>query len=136
MHLIRIRLWFFPHRLCSAPMTQESREALIELLFLSLYLDEHLSLTEDEVLGKALESLGWDSPKPRESFILSAFAAARNASNCAAETDAFLATRAALIKSDGQQGPAMTWLHRVLASDGISPQEQLFLTSLEKRLYS
>lgn len=117
-------------------MTQASREALIELLFLSLYLDQHLSLTEDEVLGKALESLGWESPKPRESFIFSAFSIAREASHCAAETDEFLATRAECIRNEGQQGPAMTWLHRVLASDGISPAEQLFLSSLEKRLYS
>ena len=117
-------------------MTQASREALIELLFLSLYLDDHLSLTEDEVLGKALESLGWDSPQPREAFIFKAFSAAREASHCAAKTDGFLTARAECIKNDGQQGPAMTWLHRVLASDGISPAEQLFLATLEKRLYS
>jgi hypothetical protein len=109
-------------------MTQEAREALIELLFLSLYLDQHLSLTEDEVLGSALDNLGWSSPKPRESFIFTAFSTAREASSCVQKTEEFL-------KSDGQEGPAMTWLHRVLASDGISPTEQYFLTALEKRLY-
>jgi hypothetical protein len=116
-------------------MTQQSREALIELLFLSLYLDQHLSLTEDEVLGEALESLGWDAPEPREAYIFKAFSSAREASHCAAKTEEYLATRADRIKSDGQQNEAMTWLHRVLASDGISPSEKLFLASLEKRFY-
>jgi hypothetical protein len=36
-------------------MTQESREALIELLFLALYLDNHQSLAEDDILNEALE---------------------------------------------------------------------------------
>ena len=50
-------------------MTQDSRQVLIELLFLSLYMDDHLSLAEDGVLNDALESLGWDSPASREQFI-------------------------------------------------------------------
>ena len=116
-------------------MTQESREAIIDLLFLSLYLDEHLSLTEDEVLGHALDQLGWDSPKPRETFIFTAFAAAREASSCGSKTNEFLDSRAARIRTAGQQAEAMTWLHRVLAADGISASEQHFLTSLETRLY-
>lgn len=116
-------------------MTQKSREAIIELLFLSLYLDQHLSLTEDEVLGQALDQLGWDSPKPRDAFIFTAFAAAREASSCGSKTGDFLESRAGIIRNEGQQAEAMTWLHRVLAADGISASEQHFLSSLEKRLY-
>ena len=116
-------------------MTQQSRESLIELLFLSLYLDQHLSLTEDEVLGEALQSLGWESPQTREAFVFKAFAAAREASTCAEKTQEFLVDRAARIKSDGHQDQAMTWLHRVLAADGLSSEEKWFLKSLEKCFY-
>ena len=116
-------------------MTQDSRQALIEVLFLALYLDDHLSLTEDEVLSTALESLGWDSPKPREQFILSAFSAAREASDCDLKSEEFLNGRVATIKADGQEGPALTWLHRVLGADGITPSEQYFLNRLEGRFY-
>jgi hypothetical protein len=116
-------------------MTQESRQALIELLFLSLYLDEHLSLAEDDVLNQALESLGWESPKPRENFIFSAFNTARQAAASGDKTEEFLATRADLIKRAGEEGPALTWLSKVLGADGISPTEKYFLGKLEARLY-
>lgn len=116
-------------------MTQDSRQVLIELLFLSLYLDDHLSLAEDEVFSDALDSLGWDSPHPREKFIFSAFVAAREAASDAIKSESFLDARAGIIKRDGEEGPALTWLYRVLGSDGISPTEKRFLGQIEARLY-
>jgi hypothetical protein len=116
-------------------MTQESRQVVIELLFLSLYLDEQLSLAEDEVLNSALDSLGWDSPVSREKFIFAAFSKARDVAACPIKTEAFLAERIDVIKRDGEQGTAMTWLCRVLGSDGLSPAEQRFLSQLESRLF-
>lgn len=119
---------------CGA-MTQDSRQALIELLFLSLYLDEHLSLAEDEILSEALDSLSWDSPLPREKFIFTAFSAAREASADAIKSEAFLNGRTGFIKRAGEEGPALTWLYRVLGADGISETEKRFLSQVEARLY-
>lgn len=116
-------------------MTQVTREALIELLFLSLYLDEHLSLAEDEVLANALDSLGWESAESRESFIFSAFSKARELFSCPIKTEEFLAARTVLIKQEGEEASAMIWLHRVLGADGISPTEQRFLSQLEAGLF-
>jgi hypothetical protein len=116
-------------------MTQDSRQVLIELLFLSLYLDGHLSLAEDDVFGEALETLGWDSAFPRDRFIFAAFAGAREAAANAIKSEAFLNARTGIIKRDGEEGPALTWLYRVLGSDGISPSEQRFLKQIEARLY-
>lgn len=116
-------------------MTQETRQVLIELLFLSLYLDQQLSLAEDEVLTDALDALGWESPSSREKFIFAAFSKAREAAGCPLRTDAFLAGRTCQIKSDGEEANALTWLYRVLGSDGISPSEQRFLSQLEAKLF-
>lgn len=116
-------------------MNQLSREALIDLLFLSLYLDNHLSLAEDEVLTTALESLGWDSPEPRETHIWRAFSKARDAAADAIKAEAFLAERVQPIKLHGDEGAALTWLSRVLGSDGLTSNEQHFLKQLETRLY-
>ncbi len=116
-------------------MNQDSREALIELLFLSLYLDNHLSLAEDEVLTSALDAIGWDSSQPREICILNAFAKAREASSCDLKTEEFLAVRADLIQRDGESAKALTWLSKILGSDGISPSEARFLARLEKRWF-
>ncbi len=117
-------------------MTQASRQALIELLFLALYLDDHLSLAEDEVLTDALNHLGWDTRRPRETFIFQAFATAREAAGDAAKIDEFLAARSAVIKADGAAPQAITWLTKVLGADGISPSEERFLHRLEKSLFA
>lgn len=116
-------------------MTQDARQVLIELLFLSLYLDNKLSLAEDTVFSEALETLGWESDSPRERFIFSAFTSAREAAADAIQTDAYLDSRTGVIKQAGEEGPALTWLYRVLGSDGISAEEKRFLDRIESRLY-
>lgn len=119
-----------------AQMTQEARKAIIELLFLSLYMDDQLSLAEDSVLTEALENLGWESPEPRERFILSAFGSARSAATDPAHSHTFITGRAGIIKQQGGQAEAFTWLTRALASDGLTPAEQRFLSRLEAELFS
>lgn len=116
-------------------MTQNARQALIELLFLALYLDHHLSLAEDHLLGDALDALGWDSETPREVFIFAAFSVAREVSTCEGKTQEFLSERADLIHEEGGEAAAMTWLHRILASDGLTANEKHFLSQLEARFY-
>lgn len=116
-------------------MTQDSREAIIELLFLSLYMDNHLSLAEDSVLNDALDSLGWESAKPRERFILSAFASARIAAGDPVKSEDFFIKRADLIRDAGGEGEALTWLTRVLAADGLTATEKYVLDRLQKRFY-
>ena len=116
-------------------MTQDSRQVLIELLFLSLYMDNELSLAEDEVLNEALDSLGWDSSAPREKFIFKAFAGAREAITSLDKTREFLDARTAVIKKDGAEADSMTWLSKVLGADGLTATEKYFLGQLEARLY-
>lgn len=117
-------------------MTQNSRQALIELLFLSLYLDNHLSLAEDDVLTDALNRLGWDSLSPRENFIFQAFSTAREVASDPTKVEKFLDSRAAVIKTDCAVPVALTWLTKVLGADGISPSEERFLGKLEQRLFA
>ncbi|MES2441012.1 MAG: hypothetical protein V4584_18250 [Verrucomicrobiota bacterium] len=116
-------------------MTQDSRQVLIELLFLSLYMDNHLSLAEDDVLNDALDSLGWDSTDSREKFIFKAFSSAREAMTSLDKTREFLDVRTAIIKKDGAEGDSLTWLSKVLGADGLTATEKYFLSQLEARLY-
>jgi len=116
-------------------MHQKSREALIDLLFLSLYLDDRLSLAEDDVLSMALDSLGWEAPSPREAHIYRAFSSAREAAACPLKTEDFLSARTDVIRDHGEAGNALTWLSRILASDGLTQSEERFLGQLEARLF-
>lgn len=117
-------------------MTQEARKAIIELLFLSLYMDDQLSLAEDSVLTEALESLGWDSPEPREKFILYAFGSARAAASDPAQSHEYITVRSNIIENDGGQAEALTWLTRALSSDGLTAGEERFLDRLKKRWFA
>ena len=117
-------------------MTQDSREALIELLFLALYLDDHLSLAEDGVVTDALNSIGWESAHPREICILKAFSQAREAHSCDLKNEQYLSARAEIIKKAGAESTALTWLYKVLGADGISSTEDRYLKKLEKRWFA
>ncbi len=117
-------------------MKQEAREALIELLFLSLYLDDHLSLAEDDILTKSLDAIGWESPVSRDAFLLKAFSVARRAVSNGVAIDGFLESRAASIRNAGEQGFALTWLVNVLAADGLSSTEEHFIRKLEEQLFA
>lgn len=116
-------------------MTQNSREAIIELLFLSLYMDDHLSLAEDTVFTEALDSLGWESPTSRERFIFSAFSSSRIASASAEKTQDYFITRADRIRTEGGEAEALTWLTKVLAADGLTSTEKYVLDRLQKHFY-
>ncbi|NJM37651.1 MAG: hypothetical protein HC845_07235 [Akkermansiaceae bacterium] len=92
-------------------------------------------MAEDEELDHALDALGWDSPLPRDKFMLQAFAVARDVSSCPLKVEDFLAARVKQIISDGQQAFAMTWLSKVLTVDGLTESEKRFLIQMEARLY-
>lgn len=116
-------------------MTQPSREAIIELLLLSLYLDDHLSMAEDAALESALQSLGWESEKPKDICILNAFARARRATASDESTRQYIDERVAVIQADGQEAVALEWLGKVLAADGLTQPEERFLHRLHDRFF-
>jgi uncharacterized tellurite resistance protein B-like protein len=113
-------------------MTQNSRQAIIELLFLAIYADDHVSLAENEVLDKAIEALGWESEQPREEFLAATFAAVKEAHADAAKEYEYFSQHAATIKAAGEQADALTWLTKVLAADGTSSEENYLISRLEK----
>jgi hypothetical protein len=116
-------------------MTQSTREAIIDLLFLALYLDEKVSLAEDEVFTRALDELGWDCTTSREAHVWKAFQAARAIYADIGKVEAFVDEHAATIVRDGGQAESLTWLTRILGADGIDATERHFLNQLEKRFY-
>lgn len=111
-------------------MTQVQREALIDLLHLSILADTHISLKEDEGLASAITSLGWESTQPREIYILTSGSKARRAFDSAEASAEFLQTRAAQFDTVESQQQALELLRGLFASDGTSADESAFLTRL------
>jgi len=108
-------------------MTLETRKAMIELLLLAPYLDRHLSQIEDEVLERALVSIGWSPSKADDVCLSTAFAVVREAGSSELKTEAFMQERARIIRSAGQSTLAFDWLGRILGSDGMDDAENRFL---------
>lgn len=116
-------------------MNHDTRQALVELLLLALYLDNHLSLLEDSVLEDALKAIGWSATNPEDVSITAAFATAREAGSCEMKTEEFLQQRASLLKGTGEATLAYNWLGRILGSDGISGAESRFLNRAKTLLF-
>jgi len=107
-------------------MNQSQREALLDLLVLASYMDNHISLTENQALESAINQIGWESPRPREIAFLNGVAAARAAAESADETAAFVQQRAALFVDAQVQAKALAFLNLVLERDGLSAEETEF----------
>jgi len=115
-------------------MTQPQREALLDLLVLSIFADTHLSLSEEDTLQARIHGMGWESPKPRDIHFLNAMHAARGAIESPEKTDAFIALRAAAFSSEASRAAALEAIRSVLASDGHGEKESAFLALLRKHL--
>lgn len=115
-------------------MTQPQREALLDLLVLSIFADAHLSLTEEDTLQARIQGIGWESEKPREIHFLNAMHRARGAIESPEKTDAFVALRAAAFTGESSRAAALEAIRSVLASDGHGEAESAFLALLRKHL--
>lgn len=116
-------------------MTQPQREALFDLLTLSLYADGHISLTEEALIESAFVAEGWQSDYPKNLFLEKSFARARKV----ADTDeegrlAYLTERAAFFTDAGSQAEALGVVTNLLARDGLTPEENRFLAALQRAL--
>lgn len=116
-------------------MTDSTQQDIVELLFLALYQDNHLSIEEDSMLQKALNALGWKESEESGPSVGKAFAAVRKANACDETKEVFLAERTARIKEAGASTTAFEWLGKVLASDGLDGGEALFLERSQKMLF-
>lgn len=116
-------------------MKYSSHQEIVDLLFLALYQDGHLSVEEDTMLQKALKALGWEESELTGPSVGKAFAAVRKANSCEETKETFLAERTAAIKEAGESNVAFEWLGKVLASDNLDTQEAHFMDRVQKMLF-
>ncbi len=115
-------------------MTQPQREALLDLLILSTFVDSHLSLLEDEALQTAIEAVGWESTKPRDIYVLTAISKARIAADTEEGIAAFITAKTSVFADAGARQEALTAVRGVLVNDGLADAEAGFLKRLEQAL--
>jgi hypothetical protein len=116
-------------------MNEECAQALVELLFLTVNLDDRLSVPENDLLEKALVSLGWSLGGGGPVDVGRAHQAASGVAHCEAKTEAFLCERTTLLREAGHGAIAFEWIGRILGVDGLEAGEKYFLKRLQGMLF-
>lgn len=115
-------------------MTQSEREALFDLLTLSLYADAHISLREEHLVESAFIAEGWASEYPKSLFIDESFARAREMSESDDTMIDYMNERAQAFKTKASQKEVLGVIKNILKSDGETPAENEFYSLLVQAL--
>lgn len=115
-------------------MTQPQREAILDLVILSLFADSHLSLKEDTALQHALDKIGWEALKPRDIFFMNSMRRAHIAVQTEADKTAYIQSRAKEISGVWTKTETLSLLQSVISSDGVTTDENVFLSQVKAAL--
>ncbi|HCN27596.1 MAG TPA: hypothetical protein DIT64_02185 [Verrucomicrobiales bacterium] len=115
-------------------MNQTQREALFDLLTLSIYADSHISLTEEALIESAFIAEGWESEYPKNLFIEKSFARAREAAESDAAANDYIASRAKAFTDASSQAEAVGVVSNILSRDGLTSEENRFIAALKSAL--
>ena len=115
-------------------LSQEEREAIVDLLILGAYTDNRLSLREEKAFESLTGRMNWDSETELSDYMDSAIAKVRaNRSNPSA-TEGLLDEVKQRLTSKASVTKALKLLHQVFASDGRSWAEANFYRQVESVL--
>ena len=109
------------------PLTQNEREAIVDLLELCLFADAHIGQSESKLVADTVETIGWDHADSFECYLPKAIAKARLAGESREQTADFLAFVSMRLKSEQGRGYARKQCARVLAADGSPPVGEMSL---------
>lgn len=115
-------------------MNQPQREALFDLLTLSIYADHHISLTEEALLESAFIAEGWESEYPKSLFLEKSFVRARVAADTDDAMAAYLAERAGVFDDEASQAEVYGVIKNVVTRDGLVADDVKFLSLLKAAL--
>ncbi|MBD5780377.1 hypothetical protein IEN85_12825 [Pelagicoccus sp. NFK12] len=105
--------------------SQTQREALVDLLYLSIYIDNHLSLVEEKKVEDELKKADWDGLHSSSLYAQAAINRARDAKSNVRIKSEYLANIAERL--DEKKITALEALDAVLSSDGTDKKEAAFL---------
>jgi lysyl-tRNA synthetase class I len=112
-------------------LEQAEREAIIDLLLLAIYVDDHLSLSESKVFDDAADSMGWDSTTGPSLYINNATERARTARSSEEGTARLINYVAERLSSVGSKERALELLNRLFMADGKTDTEKAFFKQVE-----
>jgi uncharacterized tellurite resistance protein B-like protein len=110
---------------------QVEREATIELMVMTMYIDKTLKLAEDEAIKQYLGSITWESWYKSEKFLGVAIAKVRNALSSKEKTTALLEDINSRLSSQERKSQALQACRELAIADGeLSQEEKDFLETV------
>ena len=117
-------------------LSQEQREAIIDLLILGAYTDNRLSLREEKAFESLTGTLSWESEIELSDYIKDAIAKVRSIRSNPSAKAGLLGEIKERLHSRSSVSKALNLLHKVFISDGRSYDEANFYREVESVLKS
>lgn len=115
-------------------LSQEEREAIIDLLILGAYTDNRLSLREEKAFESLTGTLSWESETELSDFMKDAIAKVRSVRSNPSAKEGLLNEVKERLNSPTSVKKALNLLHKVFVSDGRSYEEANFYRQVESLL--
>lgn len=115
-------------------LAQGEREAILDLLLLCTYLDNHLSLAEDRVFKEEAERLSWDSGTSVDIYISTATDKVRRAMPDERMEEELVDDIVGRLVSEKSKSTAYSLMSKLFESDGEVASETEFMRKIESRL--
>lgn len=113
-------------------LSQPEREAILDLMLLGIYADNHLSLAEDALIQAQAERLDWESGTSIDVYMALATDRARTASQSDEQEDQFLRFIGQRLNSDTAKNQALGLARDLFLSDGETAAETAFVERLQQ----
>lgn len=115
----------------AAPLPQNEREAIIDLLHLCLYADAHISLKEGQFISDVVDLIGWDTKLSFSAYEQRSIAAARAARADDKSKDDFIKYAGQRLQSKASKELAVSLCGELFASDGTQDREAGLLARIK-----
>ncbi len=126
---------FRPDEAPSDGLNQKQREAIIDLLLLCMYADNHLALTEDHVLKAEVDAFDWKSEQSIEAYVDSITPKVRRIRSEGESRRDFISEIGNRLDSSSVKTKAFELSKRLFHSDGeVAETEAKFETEIKNGL--
>ena len=106
---------------------QTQREALLDLLVLTMFIDRHVASSESKLIRQEGKALSWEAPLPFEHFVDAAKQRARRVLDDVRATDSYLTDIARRLGSEEARSRAYHACVELVGIDGKQTEEELQL---------
>ena len=113
--------------------SQQEREAIIDVILLSMYADNKLDLGEQDILHQHTGSLSWDSGTYVDIYVNQAIGVTRQGLATEEGTTRLIQSIADRLDSDDAKQRVMEICEKVLLADGVKTDDELSFQQELKR---